>query len=250
MTSTRIEREREFHNDRYRRASGLGRSKYYAICSSVRSRYENIISSHCSHQRILEYGCGAGSVLPKLYREDVAVTAIDISEEAIAIVRQKAIDRGQQIEFRVMNAEALTFKENSFEMVVGTGILHHLNLNAAMGELSRILVCPGGFAVFVEPLGHNRLINLFRLLTPRIRTADEHPLTKRDVQVMQQYFREVEVTPYYLFALAAIPFRKTRLFGPILAVLEKLDRLVFRLFPKSRWHAWQVLLVLRGPLKR
>lgn len=249
MLSARIERERQFHNSRYGHSSGLGRAKYYTICGSVRDRYRNIIRSLCGDHRVLEYGCGAGSVLSEVCQAGAAMTGIDISERAIDVARQKAISCGQNIDLRVMNAEELSFKDNSFDLVVGTGILHHLNLDAAMGELSRVLDSARGLAVFIEPLGHNPLVNLFRLLTPRIRTPDEHPLTRHDIQVMEKYFREVEVIPYYLFALAAIPFRRTRFFPSLLTVLEKLDRMLFRLFPQCKWHAWQVLLVLRTPMK-
>jgi ubiquinone/menaquinone biosynthesis C-methylase UbiE len=64
-----------------------------------------------------------------------------------------------------MNAEATTFPDNSFDLICGSSILHHLNLDKACAEIRRILR-PDGGAVFIEPLGHNPLINMFRKLTP------------------------------------------------------------------------------------
>jgi hypothetical protein len=43
---------------------------------------------------------------------------------------------------------------------------------------------PKGKAIFIEPLGHNFLINLYRRLTPNIRSADEHPLLAKDLKIM------------------------------------------------------------------
>jgi SAM-dependent methyltransferase len=74
------------------------------------------------------------------------------------------------VRFLVMDAESLGFDEGSFDVVVGSGILHHLALRQ-----SRVLR-PDGCAVFVDPLGHNIFIRLYRKLTPSMRTADEHPL--------------------------------------------------------------------------
>jgi len=119
-----------------------------------------------------------------------------------------------------------------------------------MSEVSRVLVSSKGRAFFIEPLGYNPAINLFRFLTPNMRTEDERPLRRRDVRLIERYFEDVQVYYYYLFALGAIPFRKTRLFRPMLRFLEGLDRAVFRLIPWSKWYAWQVLLILEGPLKR
>jgi hypothetical protein len=51
------------------------------------------------------------------------------------------------------------------------------DLSLACSEIARVLR-PGGPAIFVEPLGHNPLINAYRKRTPALRTVDEHPPTK------------------------------------------------------------------------
>lgn len=202
--------------------------------------------SLCGKQKVLEYGCGAGGLLHELSEAGAAVTAIDISNAAIEVARQEAKSHGCQIKFEVMNAESLSFGDDSFDAVVGTGILHHLDMSRAMAELSRVLT-PRGHAVFIEPLGYNPVINLFRLLTRNMRTPDEHPLRSADVCVMKQYFEEVEVHPYYLLSLAAIPFRNTFCFRTILRFLERVDRAIFSVIPFSKWAAWQVFIVLSNP---
>src|SRR3546814_1101008 len=78
-----------------------------------------------------------------------------------------------------MNAEAMTFPDDSFDLVFGSGIIHHLDIDRAFGEIARVLR-PGGRAVFIEPLGLNPAIELYRRFTPSARTPDEHPLLRRD----------------------------------------------------------------------
>ena len=93
------------------------------------------------------------------------VTGIDISEVALDLGKARARDQGvEDVMFLVMDAEKMQFEDNSFDLVCGTSILHHLHLSKALRELARILK-PQEKAIFIEPIGHNPAINLFRRLT-------------------------------------------------------------------------------------
>ncbi len=70
-----------------------------------------------------------------------------------------------------MDAEQLAFRDQSFDLVVGEAILHHLDLERCFAKISRILQ-PAGVAVFIEPLGHNPVLNWYRRQTPGLRTPD------------------------------------------------------------------------------
>ena len=143
--------------------------------------------------------------------------------------------------FTVMNAENLQFSENSFDLVYGTGILHHLDLDRAYSELSRIMRS-GGHAVFFEPLGHNPLLNAFRKSTPHLRTADEHPFLVSDFVKARQYFSEVHVEYYGLTTLCAIPFRKLSVGPAIMKICETMDK-VLNVIPFVGRYAWHAVLV-------
>ena len=67
--------------------------------------------------------------------------------------------------------------------MIGSGILHHLDLPISLGEINRVLK-KGGRALFKEPLAANPLLKLFRILTPRSRTVDEKPLTSSDLELI------------------------------------------------------------------
>lgn len=43
------------------------------------------------------------------------------------------------VAFRLMDAEALEFPPDTFDLICGTGILHHLDLDAAYGQIARSL---------------------------------------------------------------------------------------------------------------
>ena len=155
---------------------------YYSVVGASRAVYEDLLRARGAGRDVLEYGCGPGSYAFFLADLGASVLGIDISttaiEQASAEARQRGADR---VEFRRLNAESLDLPDASFDLVCGTGILHHLDLTRAYAEIARTLR-PGGSAVFIEPLGHNPLINRFRRRTRALRTEDEHPLRVEDLE--------------------------------------------------------------------
>lgn len=145
-----------------------------------------------------------------------------------------------------MNAEQLEFPDNHFDIVCGNSILHHLNLENTCHELIRVLK-PEGRAVFREPLGHNWLINLYRKLTPEMRTEDEHPLLASDLETVAGYFHEARIHYYAFCTLMAVPFRALLGFKGLLTVLEFFDRILLRL-PFIKRQAWMVVIQLDRPV--
>lgn len=240
----RIQRERDFHDDRFRddslRSHKVGR--FYRIARSIDKQYVSTLALHAPNASVLEYGCGTGSKAFELATLARRVVGIDISEVAMEIAHQESIRRdvADKCEFVTMNAEALQFESNSFDLICGAGILHHLNLDLALSEIARVLR-PGGHAAFVEPLGHNFLINLYRRLTPALRTDDEHPLRVEDLQNIESRFPRVQIDHFFLTSIIAALPGLSALNRP----LSGLDRLLFRL-DYAKKQAWQVLIQIQG----
>jgi SAM-dependent methyltransferase len=243
--NTRYDAEREFHDRAFSEDVRRQVGKFYSVIRSSRAFYEGFLAERAPGARALEYGCGPGSHAFFLARHGAQVTGIDISETAIDQARSQAEQEELSIDFRVMNAERLEFADESFDLICGTGVIHHLDLRAAFAELARTMK-PEGAAAFVEPLGHNALINLYRSRTPELRTRDEHPLVMPDLEFARSHFRRVEPHFFHLASLLAVPFRERSWFGRLLGALDATDRALFRLPPLRRF-AWQVVIVLSGP---
>jgi SAM-dependent methyltransferase len=237
--STRKERERDYHNRAFSEGTRSPVAKYYEVTRASREAYHREIESRARGARVLEVGCGPGSSAFRLARAGARVTGIDISDVAIGQCTAKALAEGIDAEFRVMDAERLEFAPGTFDVVCGTGILHHLDLDRAFAEVARVLR-PAGCGVFIEPMGHNLAINLYRRLTPSLRTADEHPLRAAD----RRTFCVVEARFFHLSSLAAFPFARAPGFGAALAALDRADRALFRAIPFLRRYAWVVVLRL------
>jgi hypothetical protein len=124
-------------------------------------------------------------------------------------------------------------------------MLHHLDLNSAYPELFRILRA-GGMLLGVEALGHTPLIQLYRNLTPHMRTEWEkrHILKQRDIRLAKTFgFTYGELRYWHLLSLAAVPLRRTPLFAEARGILDGLDRMILSL-PLLRLAAWQVTFEL------
>jgi SAM-dependent methyltransferase len=243
-------REREFHDRIFADGTRAKVAPIYALAIGSRRRYEASLLRECRGLRVLEYGCGRGSKAFALAEHGAAVVGIDISKEAIRQSTERARALGlDEIEFREMNAQRLDWGADSFDRVCGSGILHHLDLKAAYGEIARVLR-PDGNAVFFEPLGHNPLINWYRRRTPELRTPDEHPLLAEDLDLAHRYFRDLRVAYFHLTSFAALPLRKLPGFRLAVASFDLLDRGLFRLLPLLRKQAWIAVIELAQPRHR
>jgi SAM-dependent methyltransferase len=222
--------------------------RYYRIVRGSRRFYRQYLESHCEGAEVLEYGCGVVNHAFFLAdRGARSVVGIDISPVRIERGNEQVRSNGyDSVSYRVMDAEDMDFEDDSFDLVCGAAILHHLDLSRAYRELSRVLR-PSGSAIFVEPLGHNPLINLFRDRTPALRTPDEHPLLMADLRSAEECFGTVRARFFHLTGFAAVPFRDFSGFPQIVAALDAFDRGLFRLVPPARKHAWQVAIELTQP---
>ncbi|NKB69255.1 MAG: methyltransferase domain-containing protein [Candidatus Latescibacteria bacterium] len=249
MDSGRLQKERSFHDDRFKGNDDLRKAakKYYTVNAGGWNKYVRIISQYCKDARVLEYGCGTGSGSIQWLKLGAILTGIDLSSEGIEKAKKQIADTEYEASYFVMDAENTEFAECHFDMIIGSGIIHHLDLEKSYGELNRILK-KDGRAVFVEPLGHNPLINLYRNLTPKMRTEDEHPLLEKDLLLLEKYFHSVEIKYFSLFTLLAVPFRNTFLFNGLCSILGKIDQMVF-LIPPARKYAWTVVIHASNPKK-
>lgn len=250
MRSSCNKKERDFFDNRYSKrtkkncdSAPSNLSLFYARSESKRFYIDHLHKIR-ANDKVLEYGCGMGSSAHLLAGLGAKVCGVDISEVAIKQAHLKA-DQTQlnNLSFHVMDAEKLAFSDLSFDLICGTGILHHLHLEKAFGEIARVLK-PTGKAIFKEPLGYNPLLKLYRILTPHLHTIDEHPLLKKDFQMARRYFNKVEVHYFDLLTLAVIPFMKFSDSTGLLEISSRLDQKIFHIFPYLKYWAGIVILVL------
>lgn len=94
--------------------------------------------------RVLEVGTGPGFFAIILAEAGYHVTAIDLTPSMLEQARENAGILSERIDFREMNAEALTFPEESFDVVVTRNLTWNLpHPEAAYADWRRVLKAGG-----------------------------------------------------------------------------------------------------------
>jgi ubiquinone/menaquinone biosynthesis C-methylase UbiE len=105
-------------------------------------------------ERSLEVGAGTGYFSLNLLRAGIVreATCTDISPGMIRALNANAQRLGLNVKTARADAESLPFADESFDLVLGHAVLHHLpDLERAFSEFHRVLG-PGGWVVFAgEP---------------------------------------------------------------------------------------------------
>jgi len=114
--------------------------------------------------RSVEIGAGTGYFSLNLLQAGVVRDAVctDISPGMLAALEANARRLGLAVETAACDAEALPFDDESFDLVLGHAVLHHLpDLRGAFGEFRRV-VRPGGTVLFAgEPSRHGDRLAAF-----------------------------------------------------------------------------------------
>jgi ubiquinone/menaquinone biosynthesis C-methylase UbiE len=104
--------------------------------------------------RSLEIGSGTGYFSLNMLRAGVIgkATCSDISPGMLQTLEENAQRLGLEVETRAADAERLPFADESFDLVFGHAVLHHIpDLERAFAEFARVLA-PGGTLLFAgEP---------------------------------------------------------------------------------------------------
>ena len=115
---------------------------------------------------VLELGCGAGYFTQELARSGADIVAIDVSPELLEIARTNC--SAPNVQYEIENAYALSYDDAVFDSVVGSSVLHHLEIEKALRDIYRVLQ-PAGAIYFTEP----------NMLNPQIAIQKNVPWIKR-----------------------------------------------------------------------
>ena len=214
-------------------------------------------------KKILDLGCGAGEAAVYFAMQGATVCGVDVSPKMLTVVQKLAETRDVQVRTVLAGAEDLPFEDESFDLVYGNGVLHHVDKAAALREVNRILNS-SGTAVFIEPLAYNPLIKAYRKIAQNIRTVDETPLRYRDLRLFESLFhsvkhREMWFLSLYIFLWFYLIERahpsKVRYWKKVIndghkhrrgiALCKVLDAIALKVFPFLRFWCWNSVITVR-----
>lgn len=227
--------------------------KYYAVTTSSEKYKTDWIEKYCSSPdiKVLDFACGSGENGIYAASCGANVIGIDISPEGVinATENSKKFNVSESCKFLEMDGENMSFDDETFDMAIEYGALHHVELEKALSELSRVIKKEGKM-MCIEAMRHNPLIHNYRKRTPHLRTEweVEHILGVESFDVMKKYFKNIKVKYFHLFSLALVPLRKTFLFPILYPFFNYIDKI----FLSNRFtgkYGWIMAIELSDPIK-
>jgi 2-polyprenyl-3-methyl-5-hydroxy-6-metoxy-1,4-benzoquinol methylase len=169
--------------------------------------------------RILEIGCGIGTVVFELAKQGHDVVGIDISHVAI----EYGLRKYNGVHLEVQPAEELAFADRAFDVVLSFDLFEHIaHIDRHVSEVQRVLK-PGGYYLFQTPnkysnaafetLAHKSL--KWRRVHPSLHTPGQlkRRLTRSGFEV-----RFVKMNPVNEYMRS-----KLKRLGPVGRLVERID---------------------------
>ena len=232
LLSQRQNIEKSYHNKKYRQNQNV-----YDIYAANKSYYKHFYSlvNNISGKKVLDYGCGDGWFSFEMGKKSAEIWGIDISDELIKRAIAKKNNSNIFVQFMVMPCEKLCFQDNFFDIIVGSAILHHIDIEIALKEIKRVLKI-SGHAYFIEPMNENLILKIWRLITPWRRSPTEKALVWGDILLIKRIFPKSKFRFFLLLSIFTsglmLFFPKNYLLFRICNSLEHIEQIIINKFPK------------------
>lgn len=258
----RLRREEEFHDEW---AAGVDPADVtvaasFEACTAPENRFIVSLLGDIEGKEVLDLGCGLGEAAVYFAGLGARVTACDLSRGMLDTVEALARRHGAHVRVHQAPADDTGLSGGSFDVVYAANLLHHVDLDTALGEIQRLLK-PGGTFVSWDPLAHNPLINVYRRMASSVRTSDEHPLRMGDLELFRQRFEGVGYRCFWLWTLLIFVrfyvwervhpskerywkkiLSESERLAPLYGPLEALDRVTLRVVPWLGRYCWNVVV--------
>lgn len=185
----------------------------YKIAKKV-SEFAKHIKSYTekNNLKMLELGCGTGEYTKKVARlfPKSKIIGLDISEQTVSIAKMKCKEN-ENVSFVVKSAYHSGFPKESFDVIFGFYVLHHLSILKFRKEMFRILKS-GGVAFFYEPNLINPAVYLIKsnkYLKEKVGDSTyEWAINPLTIEKKLNSFKMIKVaTSEYILPLSIIPLK-------------------------------------------
>jgi len=147
-----LKNQQELYDKGWRKELAAGKEQRGNLRTNLEFLAENNLLKQ--NDRILEIGCGIGSIVSELSGQGYDITGTDISGEAIAYGLKKYGD----IKLQVQPAEDLQFEDQTFDVVLSFDLFEHIaRIDRHISEVHRVLR-KDGFYLFQTPNKYSNVI--------------------------------------------------------------------------------------------
>lgn len=148
---------------------------------------------------VLEIGCGTGNFTELFATSGANITAVDISPDLLALAFKRNLDPKHVKFLEGAFEEIITIKQ--YDAIIGSSILHHLDIQAAIENMYRLLK-PGGVLSFAEPNMMNPQVFAmfnFEFLKEKFGTSPDERAFYRwqlEKQIAENGFIDIVIKPF------------------------------------------------------
>ncbi len=198
-------------------------------------------------KKLLDVGAGLGESSVYFALKGAKVTTSDISQGMVDKAIELGKHHGVELDGLVAAGETIDVPEGTFDLVYIANTIHHVTDKRAMYEQVLRALKPGGRVFTWDPLAYNPVINVYRNMATDVRTPDEEPLTFKDVELLGEYFENVQHREFWIASL--VLFLKYYLIDSVKPNDDRYWKRIFKEDTKKLWW-WKPLAAMDSVLGR
>lgn len=215
--------------------------------------------------KLLDLGCGMGETSVYFAMQGIDVVATDISAGMLDVTQKVAQRYNVTLTVHKSTAENLNFTNGEqFDIVYAGFLMHHVNIEQTLRRIKEVMK-PDAVFICGEPIAYNPVINIYRRIATKVRTEDEHPLTRKDIKTIKKHFADVKTKYFWLFsllifmlmALTTNPNKvrywkkmvEEKKWSYIVRPLQFIDNILLSVFPFLKWFCWTVVIFAKNEIE-
>jgi len=165
--------------------------------------------------KVLEVGCGRGSLSSYFADDGWDCTLLDYSTSVLDTARQIFAKNGHKASFVPGDANRLPFSDNAFDATCSIGLLEHFeDVRTVIAEQARVLRPGGWFFGYVVPERPDNLQRYFRWLNSTLKfVARLKPHRDEARMAKHPIFRSDSDSGHYIASMRGIEYANLHVFG-------------------------------------
>lgn len=158
-----------FEELKQRQSVVWGTGPYQNVTDTIHDLHELVIDRLDPQPGVkwLDLACGTGAVAERAAERGADVTGVDLAPALIETAKERAQERGLEIDYRVGDCENLEFEDGAFDAVSSTcGVMFAPDHQATARELGRVVRPGGRIGLANWTPAEKGLAALFRIMKP------------------------------------------------------------------------------------